>query len=177
MRAFVATPAESVAWLSEPLPQFGQRLGAVLFRVPANVRRPEDGSGDARLEALLAAWPPAVPLALEFQDQSWHVDETFKLLRAASAALVATELLEDEAPPTIRRTSGFLYLRLRRHDYTGAEIDAWAARLAPFLEAGDDAFAFFRHDETGRATELARALAEAVSHLVPDAAGPARSAA
>ena len=40
-----------------------------------------------------------------------------------------------------------------------AELDAWAARLEPFLAAGDDAFVFFRHDEVGRGPELARALA------------------
>ena len=36
-------------------------------------------------------------------------------------------------PPTIRRTGSFLYLRLRRHDYNAEEVEAWAARLEPFL--------------------------------------------
>ena len=66
---------------------------------------------------------------------------------------------DDEGPPTLRRTGSFLYLRLRRHDYDAAELEAWAARLAPFLAAGDDAYVFFRHDETGRGAELALELA------------------
>jgi uncharacterized protein YecE (DUF72 family) len=70
---------------------------------------------------------------------------------------------DDGDPPTIRRTGRFLYLRLRRHDYSAAEVGAWAARLEPFLTAGDDAYVFFRHDEVGRGPELARALAEAVA--------------
>ena len=57
--------------------------------------------------------------------------------------------------PTIRRTGPFLYLRLRRHDYTTADLAAWAARLEPFVADGLDAFVFFRHDETGRGAELA----------------------
>jgi len=165
MRAFLVAPTESVPWLTESLPAFGERLGAVLFRVPANVRRPSDGSGDARLAALLGAWPRAVPLAMEFEHESWHVDETFGALRDAGAALVTTEMPGETVPPTIRLTGQFLYLRLRRHDYTAAELTAWAQRLEPFLDAGRDAYVFFRHDETGRATELALDLARAVTAL------------
>lgn len=162
MRAFLMAPAESVPWLTESLPAFGQRLGAVLFRVPANVRRAPDGAGDARLAALLGEWPRSVPLALEFQHESWHVDETFDAVRGARAALVTTELPEDSEPPTIRVTGPYLYLRLRRHDYDATEIAAWAERMRPFLDAGHDAYVFFRHDGTGRATELARELQVAV---------------
>jgi uncharacterized protein YecE (DUF72 family) len=132
----------------------------VLFRVPAPIRR-----DDEKLAALLAAWPAELPLTMEFQDPSWHVDETFAALAGAGAALCATELPEDEEPPTIRRTGPFLYLRLRRNDYTAGEVAAWAARLEPFLAAGDDVYAFFRHDEVGRGPELALALTDAVERL------------
>lgn len=182
IRALFNDPVESVAWLTEPLPEFGERLGAVLYRVPAEVRRDGPWVGgdpsvaDARLAALLAAWPRSIPLAIELQDPSWHVDETFAALRVAGAALCITELPPegDEGaaggdtaadPPIVRRTGGFLYLRLRRHDYTMDELDAWAARLQPFLEAGDDVYAFFRHDAVGRAGELARALGSRLEEL------------
>jgi uncharacterized protein YecE (DUF72 family) len=156
-RALQVDPADSVPWLTAPYRAFGARLGTVLFRVP-------DGAGrdDARLAALLAGWPPDLPLTMEFQDPSWHVDETFDALAASGAALCTTELPDDPRPPTIRRTGRFLYLRLRRHDYSPAELAAWADRLEPFLAAGDDAFVFFRHDDVGRGPELAAALGEAV---------------
>ena len=67
-------------------------------------------------------------LTMEFQDVSWHVDEVFALLAGIGAALCATEQPDDPEPPIIRRTGPFLYLRLRRNDYTATEIDAWAAR-------------------------------------------------
>lgn len=186
VRALWGAPEESVAWLTEPLGHFGERLGAVLFRVPAEIRR--DGPwvkgdasvADARLAALLAAWPRHIPLVVELQDPSWHVDETFAALRAAGATLCTTELPPegdegaggaagadaaaeadrggDPEPPFIRRTGSFLYLRLRRHDYDAAALAAWAARIEPFLAAGDDVFVFFRHDPVGRATELALEL-------------------
>ncbi len=147
-------PEPGLPWLTGPYRAFGERLGTVLFRVPDTMRR-----DDERLAALLRAWPDDLPLTLEFQDPSWAADEVTTMAAAAGAAICATESPDDEAPPTLRRTAPFLYLRLRRHDYTDVELAAWAARLEPFLAAGDDAYVFFRHDETGRGPELALALA------------------
>jgi uncharacterized protein YecE (DUF72 family) len=217
VRALFGDPAESVAWLTEPLPEFGERLGAVLFRLPAEIRRDGpwvDGDvavADARLAALLAAWPRSIPLVVELQDRSWHVDETFAALRVARAVLCITELppegdegavpepgdgrerpgngrgsarpgsvrglartISDRSlagavqpePPIVRRTGSFLYLRLRRHDYTDEEVSAWADRIEPFLAAGDDVYAFFRHDPIGRAGELALELKDRLPTFV-----------
>ena len=105
-------PRRQHPWLTAPYRRFGDRLGTVLLRVPDGSRRDH-----SRLVAALDAWPPDLPLTMEFQDPSWHVDETFAALADAGAALCATELPEDAEPPTIRRTGPFLYLRLRRHDY------------------------------------------------------------
>lgn len=153
-RSLQVDPVASVPWLTTPLRPFGDRLGMVLFRVPDGVRR-----SDERLAALLAAWPDDLPIALEFQDPSWHVDETFAALRAAGAALVTTELPDDDEPPTIRRTGPFLYLRLRRNDYSTDDLVQWLARLEPFLADGLDVYVYFRHDEVGRGGELALELA------------------
>ena len=162
MRALGIDAAQSVAWLTERLESFGPRLGAVLYRIPANVHRRDDGTSDLALRRLLEAWPRSLPLVMEFQHASWHVDETYGALREAGAVLCTTELPEDATPPDIRVTGVGLYLRLRRHDYLPSEIEAWARRLEPFLESGHPVLAFFRHDETGLATELASALSAAV---------------
>lgn len=159
-----ATPEPGLPWLTAPYRAFGQRLGTVLLRVPDGVRR-----DDARLVAVLDAWPADLPLTVEFGDRSWEVDETVAALLARGAALCVTDRADDPHPPTLRRTGSFLYLRLRRYDYDAPEIAAWAARLVPFLAAGDDAFVFFRHDETGRGPELALALAAAVDALIDPA--------
>jgi uncharacterized protein YecE (DUF72 family) len=188
IRGLFGSAAESVAWLTEPLGEFGDRLGAVLYRIPAEIRRDgpwvegDAARGDERLRALLEAWPRSIPLVVELQDRSWHVDETFSTLRDAGATLCTTELPPegDEGaggaggadadvlapePPIVRRTGSFLYLRLRRHDYDEGELDAWAARIEPFLEAGDDVYAFFRHDAVGRAGELAKELLGRLAHV------------
>lgn len=159
-RLMAGDPTATIEWLTDPYRRFGDRLGSVLLRVPDGRTRDHD-----RLVAVLEAWPRDLALTVEFQDPSWHVDETFIALTEAGAALCTTELPEDAAPPTVRRTGSFLYLRLRRHDYTTEELDAWATRLEPFLAAGDDAYVFFRHDDVGRGPELASALAAAVAGL------------
>jgi len=76
------------------------------------------------------------------------------------AVLCATDLDELAEPPTIRRTGGYLYLRLRRTAYDEAGLADWAARIEPFLAAGDDAFVFFRHDADGTSALRALRLAE-----------------
>ena len=164
MRSLLQDPDGSVPWLTDGLTDFGERLGTVLFRIPSPVRADVE-----RLRRMLEVWPRAVPLTLEFQDESWHVDEVFDVARAAEATVCATDLPDAPEPPTLRLTGHFLYVRLRREDYSASEIDAWARRVAPFLDAGNDAFVFFRHDESGRATELAADFTTAVESLAPSA--------
>jgi uncharacterized protein YecE (DUF72 family) len=157
-RAFrSADPAASLAWLCESLPGLGDRLGAVLLRVPDDMTRDDD-----RLEAVLGGWPAGVPLVVEARDASWHVDETFDRLRRAGAVLCATDL-DGAPPPDLRVLGDFLYLRLRRGSYDDEAIEAWAGRLAPFLAAGIDVYAFVRHDEDGASAVVAAALAEATA--------------
>jgi uncharacterized protein YecE (DUF72 family) len=150
MRALMVDAPGSVAWLVESIRPFGERLGSVLFRVPDNVTRTDD-----RLRALLVAWPADLPLTMEFQDPSWVVDEVLDELRAHDVTLCATDLDENPEPPALHLTGRFLYLRLRRSAYSHGELAEWVARVGPFLEAGHDAFVFFKHDETGDAARLA----------------------
>ncbi len=157
LRSLSGDPTTSVPWLTNPLRAFGDRLGAVLFRIPAPVRVDVE-----RLQALLDAWPRDLPLVVEAQHDSWSDDEVQARLTAAGAVLCVTDLPDAADEPTIRVTGPFLYLRLRRTEYDGPRIESWADRLVPFLEAGRNAFVFFRHDETGRATEFAAALVAAV---------------
>ena len=153
LRAYAGDPTRTLAWLTAPLAAFGSRLGAALVRIP--VDRPRD---DSRLVALLAAWPRGVPLALELQDGAWHVDEVFAIAGAAGAVVACTET--DDAPdPPLTVSGPFVYLRLRRERYGTADLDAWAARIEPFLADGRDAFVFFRHDAHGATPGYAAYLA------------------
>ncbi len=164
LRAYASDPAGTLPWLTAPLAAFGARLGCALFRIQAGQVR-----NDARLDQLLAAWPAGVPLAIEAHDPSWQVDETHARLRAAGGVLVVTDT--DEAPdPPLTVTGPLLYVRLRRMMYGSADLDAWAARLEPFLADGRDAYVFFRHDERGATPAYATALAARLPRYVATAA-------
>jgi len=157
VRSLFGDPTTSIPWLTEPLPGFGDRLGAVLFRIDAKSAR-----DDGRLAGVLAAWPATIPLVIEAHHASWHVDETFAALRSVGAVLCATDTDDDEDAPDIRRTGPFLYLRLRRTNYSDAALDAWAARLVPFLDDGADAYVLFRHDDDGTSALHAETFAARV---------------
>lgn len=161
LRAYAGDPAQTLAWLTAPLPAFGPRLGAALLRVPGD--RPRD---DSRLAALLAAWPGRTPLALELQGAGWQVDEVYAIAGAHGAVVVCTET--DDAPnPPLTVTGPFVYLRLRRELYGTADLDGWAARLEPFLADGRDAFVFFRHDAHGATPAHAISLAARLARFAP----------
>jgi uncharacterized protein YecE (DUF72 family) len=184
LRALLHSPEESVAWLLQDLDAFEGRLGAVLLKVPEGVRRDgpvmggDPATGDARLRALLAAWPATGPrLVVELADDSWQVDESFASIREHGAVLCTTETAGSRATaagglvpvvagapvaPVIRVTGDALYLRLRDDPYDDRAVEAWARRLEPFLEAGLDVYAFFRHDETGMAARAAATLQDLV---------------
>lgn len=152
-RALRDDPRESVARLADSYTPFGERLRCVLVGVPDDMRR-----DDAALARLLAAWPSKVPLAVELRHPSWLDDTVHDLLRATGAVLVATDTDDEAAAPDLRRTGAFLYLRLRRSDYTEHELDVWAARLRPFLDDGMDVCVFLRHDADGAMALAAETL-------------------
>lgn len=183
-RAFRHDPSATLPWLTRPFLLFGARLCAVLLRVAADQEH-----DDRLLDRFLTAWglvtdgrargrpgdPPSgsaggLPLALEFQHPSWLDDAVIARLRASGAVLCVTELGADPVPPPLYVTGPFLYLRLRRDDYSSSDLAAWAERLVPFLEDGRDAYVFFKHDERGRAPALALELREMVTSLRSGAA-------
>lgn len=159
-RAMRDDPVEAVRRLVGSYAPFGERLRCVLFRVPDDMRR-----DDTALARFLEAWRGALPLAVELRHPSWQDDVVHDLLRTHDAVLVATDTDDEPAPPDLRRTGPFLYLRLRRSRITDEDLDAWAARLAPFLDDGLDACVFLRHDQDGAMALAAESLLVRIGRL------------
>jgi len=143
----------------EPLRAAG-RLGPVLFQLP-----PYLTYDPQRLAAFLQILPAGIRAAFEFRDQSWLVDDIYELLRAHNVSLCVAESEKLEVPEVI--TADFVYYRLRKPDYSAAEIDAYAARCRDLLAAGHDLYVMFKHEEdhTGalRAEQLLRSAAPVVA--------------
>jgi uncharacterized protein YecE (DUF72 family) len=132
-----------------------ERRGPLLFQLPPNFKK------DApRLREFLALLPPEPPAAFEFRHPSWFDEEVFGMLRDRQAALCVAEAENGLEVPFVA-TAGWGYLRLRRPDYTDAELKTWVQRVRG--QAWRDAFVFFKHEDKGMGPQLAARLLELAS--------------
>jgi uncharacterized protein YecE (DUF72 family) len=139
---------EDVGYLLDVAATLQQRLGALLFQLPPNLKKDVP-----RLDAFLALLPPPHRAAFEFRHPSWFDDEVFALLRAHQVALCIAEAEGDLEVPVVA-TADWGYLRLRRPDYGDAALRAWVKRVRQ--QDWQEAFVFFKHEEAGRGPQLAR---------------------
>lgn len=150
--------AEKVAFLAEMSRLLEQRLGALLFQLPPYLRRDL-----ALLREFLGVLPASIRAAIEFRHESWFTEDTYDALRAHDVALCIAEA-EDGVDTPFVATASWGYLRLRRGDYTDAELQTWVEHIRG---AGwNEAFVFFKHEEQGLGPKLARHFTE-MTEAVP----------
>jgi uncharacterized protein YecE (DUF72 family) len=98
-------------------------------------------------------------MALEFRHPSWFNDAVYALLREQQCALCISDR-DDAPPPPLVATAEFGYVRLRRTQYTDGELRRWPQRIR---SAGwQEAFIFFRHEETASGPAYAQKLLAAL---------------
>jgi uncharacterized protein YecE (DUF72 family) len=146
---------ESLSYLLEVSAALKERLGLVLFQLPPNLKKDVQ-----RLEEFLALLPPQRRVAFEFRHQSWFDDEVFGLLRDHGAALCIAEA-EDALEIPFVSTADWGYLRLRRPDYSDAELKTWVKRVRK--QDWRDVFIFFKHEDEGKGPEMAKRFMELAS--------------
>src|SRR6267142_1483882 len=93
-----------------------------------------------------------MPSESELRHESWYDDEVYEALRARDVALCVADTDEGQMP--FQATAGWGYLRLRRVEYTTADLQAWCARIAS--QPWRDAFVFFKHEDEATGPRLAR---------------------
>jgi uncharacterized protein YecE (DUF72 family) len=118
-----------------------RRLGPVLFQLPPNFK-----CDLPLLTTFLEKLPPDLRCAFEFRNQTWLTDETYRLLEQHSVALCLAESEKFEVPKVI--TAGFVYIRLRKTDYSPEERAQIAADVHKLLTDGRDVYVFFKHEDT-----------------------------
>jgi len=128
----------------------GDRLGALLFQLPPNLKR-DLGLFDAFLETL----PPKVVAAFEFRHDSWHDEAVFDMLRRRNLALCIADSEKMSTP--VVSTADYAYYRLRDEGYQPADIDRWAGVIRAQSSA-HDAYVYFKHEEQGKGPEFANLL-------------------
>jgi uncharacterized protein YecE (DUF72 family) len=121
----------------------GERLGSVRIKVP-------QARDDGFLLLLLDSLTPAIRWALDFRHESWSAPAIEERLESRGVARVGG--LEGAAP--------FRYLRLRDPPYDEAALAALADEVRPLLDAGIDAYCYFRHEDEPTAPLYAERLLE-----------------
>ena len=137
-----------------------KRLGPVLFQLPPNLK-----SDPPTLAAFLEKLPSDIRCAFEFRNASWLAPEIYQLLEKHTAALCLAESEKFEVPEVI--TAPFVYVRLRKTDYTPADRAEIAERARRLLDDGRDVYAFFKHEESPAGALYAEELVKAVHPSVP----------
>jgi uncharacterized protein YecE (DUF72 family) len=130
-----------------------EKCGAVLFQLPPTFKKDLEV-----LRAFLADVPRGMRAAFEFRHESWFDDAVFEALRGANAALCVAEN-EELATPAVA-TANFGYLRLRREDYTPAQITNWAGWIRKQQPAWSEAFIYFKHEELAVGPAFAQTMQE-----------------
>ena len=125
----------------------GEKLGPVLFQLPATF-----ASDAKRLAAFLGEVPAGMRAAFEFRSASWFNDEVYAALKDHNAALCLAESEELSTPPVM--TADWGYLRLRRDDYSAADLQRWAGVVRQWPET----FTAFNHEDTGRGPKFGAAF-------------------
>jgi uncharacterized protein YecE (DUF72 family) len=102
-----------------------------------------------RLEDFLHQLSPDLRVAFEFRNPSWYDDEVYECLRRFDVALCVAESQDRNVPLEV--TANFGYFRLRRPEYTDADLEACAQRIQEASASWQDAFIYFKHESEGPA--------------------------
>ncbi len=147
----------------EPLRTFFARvrrldktLGPVLYQLPPNWQ-----VNLSRLEHFLAVLPKGYTHVVEFRDESWLIDDVFRLMERYHVAHCIHDMYPLKIP--MRITAPLVYFRFHGDvthggDYPVATLKTWAKRIANWRGEKRDVFVCFNNDINGYALKNATML-------------------
>ncbi len=136
---------EPLGYLVKNTQVLGEKLGAVLFQLPPNLR-----ANSARLKSFVELLPADFPAVLEFRHESWFNDEVFEILGEKNIPICLNDSEDQDAlelGKNLPGTANWCYARLRKPNYDKAELKAWA----DFLARGnfETSMLMFKHETEG----------------------------
>ena len=140
-----------VSGFCEVAATLGDKLGAVLFQLPPNLKKDL-----AVFDAFLAELPPKICAAFEFRHASWLEEDVLKRLQDRNLALCIADSEKMSTP--VRITADYAYFRLRDEGYKPEDIVKWADTIAEATGSCRETFVYFKHEESGKGPEFARIL-------------------
>ena len=138
--------------------QAAGRLGPILFQLPPSLK-----VDIPRLKNFLGGLPRNLRASFEFRNATWFTDAVYEALQAANASLCVAENENLETPSVI--TADFVYLRLRKPEYTESELQSIGWRIRQYRSNGYPVFAIFKHEESPAGALNAEALLKEDSYI------------
>lgn len=145
---------DDVSYLVKTSAALGEKLGPLLFQLPPFLRKDFD-----LLRGFLDLLSPDRQSAFEFRHQSWFDDEVLAVLKEHNASLCLADADNELEIPFVS-TANWGYLRLRRPEYSDADLREWSKRVAE--QPWKDAFVFFKHEDAGKGPQFAKRFLEIV---------------
>lgn len=139
---------DAVHYLCATALALGPKLGALLFQLPPNFKQDLE-----RLRAFLPLIDQEVRCAFEFRHPTWLQPDTYALLRSRNVGLCIADTATGTTP--LESTADFGYLRLRDEGYDDSALSRWADTVRSMGGSWNEAFVFFKHEDSGRGPELA----------------------
>lgn len=124
----------------EPLRAAG-RLGPILFQLAPSHKADRELLGE-----FVRLLPKTSRYVFEFRNATWFDEDVYKILRDANVGLCHAENENMETPHVL--TADFVYLRLRKPDYSQSELVEIGRRTQQYLKNGYRTFAIFKHEDT-----------------------------
>jgi uncharacterized protein YecE (DUF72 family) len=143
---------EETKYFFRTLSVLESKLGPALFQFPGSFRVNRQA-----LEDLLALIPGNALCTFDFRSKSWFKDEILELLQAKGCSLCVEDTDEKPAHEIIS-TAPWGYLRLRRTDYTEADLSRWLEMI--LNQQWERVFVFFKHEQEAKGPELAKRFLE-----------------
>jgi uncharacterized protein YecE (DUF72 family) len=130
----------------------GDKLGVILYQLPPQLRKDLP-----KLEQFLAGLPADRRAAFEFRHDSWLDDAVYAALQARRASLCIADTDAGDTP--LVSTSEVGYLRLRRTQYSDADLRGWVERIG--AQRWVRAYVYFKHEDEGWGAKFAQRFGEA----------------
>ena len=139
--------ARETRLMMETISAFEDRLGAVIFRLPEDMKKDLK-----RLEAFLKLLPADTPSVFDFRHPTWFDDEVVALLRSQDRVFCVSDI--EELPDSYTyKTADWGYVRLRRVQYSKSDLLEWRKRIR--AQQWKDTYVFFKHEDEGTGPKLA----------------------
>jgi uncharacterized protein YecE (DUF72 family) len=140
----------------EPLRQAG-RLAPILFQLAPSFKADRE-----RLGSFLSKLPKQDRYTFEFRHASWFDEPIYETLRENNVGLCLAENEKLETPEVV--TADFVYLRLRKEEYSEEEQAQLASQVKRHQGAGRTVYALFKHEDTPAGAFCAEKLLKVTEH-------------